>query len=149
MRCYVEPSPSGGYFVRLRGEPAPLSRHDTEEEAEAAAAAYERGLARADTADHVVLADGSEVEIRPAAGVDHLDVEAIEALVRRQARGRRALRALAERLHVAALTVDVDAQWRAVEGRLLRRLAERAAENGVRVFARDREEIDVEVLRKP
>ena len=47
VRCYVEPSPAGGYFVRLRGEAAPLSRHDTEEEAEAAAAAYERGLARA------------------------------------------------------------------------------------------------------
>ena len=51
VRCYVEPSPAGGYFVRLRGESAPLSRHDTEEEAEAAAAAYERGLARADTAE--------------------------------------------------------------------------------------------------
>jgi RimJ/RimL family protein N-acetyltransferase len=65
VRCYVEPSPAGGYFVRLRGESAPLSRHDTEEEAEAAAAAYERGLAREDTAEHVVLADGSEVRIRP------------------------------------------------------------------------------------
>ncbi|HEX6026361.1 MAG TPA: GNAT family N-acetyltransferase [Solirubrobacter sp.] len=64
MRCYVEPSPSGGYFVRLRGETAPLSRHDTEEEAEAAAAAYERGLARDDTGEHVVLSDGSEVLIR-------------------------------------------------------------------------------------
>jgi GNAT superfamily N-acetyltransferase len=64
VRCYVEPSPAGGYFVRLRGEAAPLSRHDTEEEAEAAAAAYERGLARSDSAEHVVLADGSEVRIR-------------------------------------------------------------------------------------
>jgi RimJ/RimL family protein N-acetyltransferase len=64
VRCYVEPSPAGGYFVRLRGEPAPLSRHDTEEEAEAAAAAYDRGLARDDTAEHVLLRDGSEVLIR-------------------------------------------------------------------------------------
>jgi RimJ/RimL family protein N-acetyltransferase len=64
VRCYVEPSPAGGYFVRLRGEPAPLSRHDTEEEAEAAAAAYDRGLAREDTAEHVLLRDGSEVLIR-------------------------------------------------------------------------------------
>ena len=64
VRCYVEPSPAGGYFVRLRGEAAPLSRHDTEEEAEAAAAAYERGLARDDTGEHVVLRDGSEVLIR-------------------------------------------------------------------------------------
>jgi GNAT superfamily N-acetyltransferase len=64
VRCYVEPSPAGGYFVRLRGESAPLSRHDTEEEAEAAAAAYERGLARADSTEHVALKDGSEVRIR-------------------------------------------------------------------------------------
>jgi GNAT superfamily N-acetyltransferase len=65
VRCYVEPSPAGGYFVRLRGEAAPVSRHDTEEEAEAAAAAYERGLARGDSAEHVVLEDGSDVQIRP------------------------------------------------------------------------------------
>ena len=37
MRFRVEPSPSGGYFVRLAGVDAPVSRHDTEEEAEAAA----------------------------------------------------------------------------------------------------------------
>ncbi len=64
VRCYVEPSPAGGYFVRLRGEASPLSRPDTEEEAEAAAAAYEHGLAREDTGEHVVLRDGSEVLIR-------------------------------------------------------------------------------------
>ena len=44
MRFFVELSPSGGYFVRMEGADAPLSRHDTEEEAEAAAAAYERGV---------------------------------------------------------------------------------------------------------
>jgi RimJ/RimL family protein N-acetyltransferase len=65
VRCYVEPSPAGGYFVRLRGEAAPLSRHDTEEEAEAAAAAYERGLARDDSGEYVLLSDGSEVLVRP------------------------------------------------------------------------------------
>ncbi|MBE2318969.1 GNAT family N-acetyltransferase [Solirubrobacter sp. CPCC 204708] len=64
MRCYVEPSPAGGYFVRIRGEAAPVSRHDTEEEAEAAAAAYERGLAREDTVEHAILKDESEVLIR-------------------------------------------------------------------------------------
>src|SRR5688572_32015717 len=64
VRCYVEPSPAGGYFVRIRGEAAPVSRHDTEEEAEAAAAAYERGLARQDTVEHVLLSDGAEVLIR-------------------------------------------------------------------------------------
>ena len=61
VRCYVEPSPAGGYFVRIRGEAAPVSHHDTEEEAEAAATAYERGLAREDTVEHVLLADGAEV----------------------------------------------------------------------------------------
>jgi GNAT superfamily N-acetyltransferase len=65
VRCYVEPSPAGGYFVRLRGEAAPLSRHDTEEEAEAAAAAYERGLARQDSGEYVLLKDGGEVLMRP------------------------------------------------------------------------------------
>jgi GNAT superfamily N-acetyltransferase len=61
----VEPSPAGGYFVRLRGEAAPVSRHDTEEEAEAAAAAYQRGLAQVEQATElVVLSDGSEVLVR-------------------------------------------------------------------------------------
>lgn len=64
MRCYVEPSPAGGYFVRLRGESAPLSHHDTEEEADAAAAAYEGGLAGQDTGEYVQLSDGSEVLVR-------------------------------------------------------------------------------------
>src|SRR3954451_14656825 len=65
VRCYVEPSPAGGYFVRLRGEAVPLSRHDTEEEAEAAAAAYDRGLARQNTGEYVPLRDGAEVLVRP------------------------------------------------------------------------------------
>ena len=86
MRCFVEPSPAGGYFVRLRGEPAPVSHHDTEEEAEAAAAAYERGLAREDTVEHVTLRDGSEALIRAVrpedkplfvAGWKHLSGESV------------------------------------------------------------------------
>jgi RimJ/RimL family protein N-acetyltransferase len=65
VRLYVEPSPAGGYFVRLNGEAAPLSRHDTEEEAQAAAAAYGRGLTRVqETAELVVLRDGSEALVR-------------------------------------------------------------------------------------
>jgi GNAT superfamily N-acetyltransferase len=65
MQVYVEPSPAGGYFVRLRGEDAPVSRHDTEEEAQAAAASYDRGLARVEQATElVVLSDGSEVLVR-------------------------------------------------------------------------------------
>jgi hypothetical protein len=42
---YVEPLPSGGYAVRLADHPAPVSRHDTEEEAHERAAAYRRGIA--------------------------------------------------------------------------------------------------------
>jgi RimJ/RimL family protein N-acetyltransferase len=65
MRCYVEPSPAGGYHVKLRGSAAPVSRHDTEEEADEAAAAYERGLRQAATgAEYVTLRDGSEVVVR-------------------------------------------------------------------------------------
>jgi hypothetical protein len=45
MRFTVEPSPAGGYHVRLAGSDAPLSHHDTEEEAEARRQAYERGAA--------------------------------------------------------------------------------------------------------
>jgi GNAT superfamily N-acetyltransferase len=70
VRCYVEPSPAGGYVVRLRGAAAPVSRHDTEEDAAAAAAAYDRGLARADTGEHVLLADGSEVVVRAVRAED-------------------------------------------------------------------------------
>jgi len=71
VRCYVEPSPAGGYFVRLRGESAPLSHHDTEEEAQDAAAAYQRGLDRVEqAAELVVLDDGSEVLIRQVRAED-------------------------------------------------------------------------------
>lgn len=42
----VEPWPGGGWVVRMAGHPAPVSRHDTEEEARDRAAAYERGLER-------------------------------------------------------------------------------------------------------
>jgi GNAT superfamily N-acetyltransferase len=72
--------------VRLRGEAAPLSRHDTEEEAAAAAAAYDRGLAREDTVEHVLLRDGSEVHVRAvrpddkplfAAGFSRLSEESV------------------------------------------------------------------------
>ena len=42
----MEPSPSGGYFVRAEGVAAPVSRHDTEEEAEEAAARYAQAVDR-------------------------------------------------------------------------------------------------------
>ena len=71
MRFTVEPSPSGGYFVRAAGVPAPVSRHDTEDEAEAAAAAYDRGISQERRAGtRVELRDGSEVLIRPVRSED-------------------------------------------------------------------------------
>jgi GNAT superfamily N-acetyltransferase len=65
MRFTVEPSPAGGYFVRLQGADAPVSRHDTEEEAEEAAASYRRGAEDGRGGEHVALRDGTEVLIRP------------------------------------------------------------------------------------
>ena len=155
VRCYVEPSPAGGYFVRLRGESAPVSRHDTEEEAEAAAAAYERGLRRADAATELVmLADGSEVLVRLLrpedeplfvaawsrlfTELDHIDHEAIGALDARTREGVGVARYVrdAERPHVAeAAVVVVDAwQGRGLGGKLLRRLCAHATENRIKVF---------------
>jgi RimJ/RimL family protein N-acetyltransferase len=69
MRLWVEPWPSGGYAVRAAGASTPLSRHDTEEEAEERLAAYERGLARTGT-ETVALRDGSEVIVRPVRAED-------------------------------------------------------------------------------
>ncbi len=64
MRFSVEPSPSGGYFVRLAGVEAPVSRHDTEEEAEEAAASYDRGVRENRVGDLQRLPDGREVLVR-------------------------------------------------------------------------------------
>ncbi len=118
MSCYVEPSPAGGYFVRLRGEPAPLSRHDTEEEAEAAAAAYRRGLARVEQPPElVVLDDGAEVLLR--ASEDTVRALAADAEV-----GVASFTPDREHPHIAVATVSVDAAWEAsgLRDRLLRRL---------------------------
>jgi hypothetical protein len=129
VRCYVEPSPAGGYFVRLRGEAAPLSRHDTEEEAEAAAAAYDRGLQRQDAGEFLQLDDGAEVVMRvgeeavtatdPASGA--------EVGVARYERDP-------ERPHVATATVTVEPDWerRGLDDKLLRRLRELAGEHRIR-----------------
>jgi GNAT superfamily N-acetyltransferase len=65
MRFSVEPSPAGGYFVRVAGSDAPVSRHDTEDEAEAALAAYRRGVEGGREGELVALRDGREVLIRP------------------------------------------------------------------------------------
>jgi GNAT superfamily N-acetyltransferase len=82
MRFHVEPSPAGGYHVKLAGVDAPVSRHDTEEEAQARRAAYERGAARKPvTGEHVRLRDGSLVLVRPVRPDDKpLFVAAFERL---------------------------------------------------------------------
>jgi hypothetical protein len=41
---YVEASPAGGYRIMLGGHDAPVSRHDTEEEALVRLQGYVRGL---------------------------------------------------------------------------------------------------------
>jgi GNAT superfamily N-acetyltransferase len=65
MRFYVEPSPSGGYFVKLRGSDAPVSRHDTEEEALARRDAYQVGASKEpSTGENLRLRDGSHVLVR-------------------------------------------------------------------------------------
>jgi GNAT superfamily N-acetyltransferase len=64
MDFYVEPSPSGAWFVKLAGHGAPVSRHDSEEEAMVRRDAYARGAARED-GELVRVRDGSSVRIRP------------------------------------------------------------------------------------
>jgi GNAT superfamily N-acetyltransferase len=66
MRFYIEPSPAGGWFVKLTGTDSPVSRHDTEEEALARRDAYQVGSTRKPSpGGSVRLRDGSQVLIRP------------------------------------------------------------------------------------
>jgi L-amino acid N-acyltransferase YncA len=126
VRCYVEPSPAGGYFVRLRGAAAPLSRHDTEEEAEAAALAYERGQ---DTGEYVTLSDGSEVLIRA-------DEDTVSAYAGGEPVAVARYTPDPERPHVADVSVTVEAAWqdRGLDEKLLRRLRGLAETNRIRVL---------------
>ena len=45
MRFYVEQAPKGSWRVMLHGSDAPVSEHDTEEEARERLASYLRGVA--------------------------------------------------------------------------------------------------------
>lgn len=87
MRYAVEQSPSGGWCVRAAGFGRPLSRHDTEEEAEDAIATLERAdtdapevAAALDAgAERVRLRDGAVVLVRPVTPADRcLFVEGFE-----------------------------------------------------------------------
>lgn len=71
MRFYLEQSQRGGWTVRSHDAAAPISTHDTEEEAAAQREAYERGDARAaHPPETVALRDGAVVEIRAVAPSD-------------------------------------------------------------------------------
>jgi RimJ/RimL family protein N-acetyltransferase len=75
MRFYVELSPAGGYNVKLEGADAPVSHHDTAEEAEAKLLAYARGVERRapppdPSGELVTLRDGTTVLIRPVLSED-------------------------------------------------------------------------------
>jgi len=74
MRFYVEQAPNWSWRVMLEGVDAPVSVHDTEEEARERLAAYVRGATAASApteetgvsrGDRVRLRDGSEVIVRP------------------------------------------------------------------------------------
>jgi RimJ/RimL family protein N-acetyltransferase len=176
MTFYVEPSPSGAWYVKLAGHDAPISRHDTEEEAIERRDAYARGAAKSD-GDVVELRDGARVRVRPirpedkprlleaferlGAGsryrrflahrnelsvdelaslteVDHHDHEAIAVSDPETGQGIGIARYVREPerpdVAEAAVTVVDDWQGRGVGGLLLRRLAERAREEGIREF---------------
>jgi GNAT superfamily N-acetyltransferase len=74
MRFYVEQAQKGSWRVMLHGTDAPVSEHDTEEEARERVAAYLRGIAAAAAptvatgaarGSRVRLRDRSEVIVRP------------------------------------------------------------------------------------
>jgi GNAT superfamily N-acetyltransferase len=69
MDFYVEPSPSGAWFVKLAGHGAPVSRHDSEEEAIVHRDAYARGAERSE-GELVSLRDGGSVRVRPVEASD-------------------------------------------------------------------------------
>jgi GNAT superfamily N-acetyltransferase len=129
MRFTVEPSPAGGYHVRMAGSAKPLSHHDTQEEAEARLAAYEQGAA--DPRELVDLPDGSEVLLRSTE----------ETIVAYDARGATELGTAwfapdPRRPGVASASVTVVEAWRGrgLGGLLLRRLSARAAAAGIHAF---------------
>ena len=79
MRFRVEPGPRGNWRVMLEGADAPLSEHDTEEEAQERLASYARGVAAASAptvetgiarGERVRVRDGSEIIIRAVTAED-------------------------------------------------------------------------------
>ena len=134
MRFTVEPSPAGGYHVRLLGSDAPLSRHDTEEEADARRQAYERGAAEP-RGELVDLPDGSEVLVRPDDEPLFVAISAIDPVTREGIGVARYTRNPERPDSAEAAVAVIDAwQGRGLGGVLLRRLCRRAADHGIRTF---------------
>ncbi len=135
MRFTVEPSPAGGYHVRMEGSSAPLSRHDTREEAEARLAAYRRGVNQPASGELVDLPDGSEVRLRPVEFLSDVAIGAIEPRTGAELGVARYLRHR-ERPDTAEATVAVIDEWRGrgLGGVLLRRLSNRATADGITTF---------------
>ena len=133
MRFTVEPSPAGGYHVRMEGSSAPLSRHDTREEAEARLAAYRRGVDQPASGDLVDLPDGSEVRLRPVTSDDFVAIEAVDL---RTGAALGVARCVRTRPGVAAAAIEVIGEWqgRGLGGMLLRRLSNRATADGITTF---------------
>ena len=133
MRFTVEPSPAGGYHVRMEESAAPLSHHDTLEEAEARVVAYQRGAGRR-AGELVDLADGSEVLVRD----EPLPDAAIGAVHPRSGAGLGIARYVRDRdrPETAEATVVVIDEWqgRGLGGLLLRRLSARARADGIETF---------------
>jgi GNAT superfamily N-acetyltransferase len=79
MRFRVEQAPGGSWRVMLEGAEAPISEHDTEDEARSRLAAYARGAAAAaaptvetgvSRGERVTLRDGTEIIVRPVRAED-------------------------------------------------------------------------------
>ncbi len=73
MQLRVEPHPAGGYVVRLAGQDPPVSRHDTEEEAEEWVARFAAASAPPPDpppARFAALPDGTQVVLRAPGPAD-------------------------------------------------------------------------------
>jgi GNAT superfamily N-acetyltransferase len=129
VRFIVEPSPAGGFHIRLAGVAAPLSHHDTEEDAQARRQAYERGTSGGEFVD---LADGSEVLISQP---DPTMLRATDPRSGEELGVATYLRDRDRPTSAEATVVVVDGwRGRGLGGALLKRLSRRAAADGIDTF---------------
>jgi hypothetical protein len=157
MDFSIEPSPRGGYFVRLAGHPTPISHHDTEEEANTRVDAYRRGALAQKAAPEAPrfqgLADGTQVLVRSLepgdealleglcqdrsflAEIDHVDREAVAAFDPRSGEAVALVRYTRRRDddRAAVVVCSILDAWgdSGVERLLRRQLSEHAAVQGI------------------